>query len=150
MTFAAVEKAMFSCPQAPFELIIEIFSDDILRLRIGKPSASYLPPERQQALAASANYTTQTSIKTNKLVLRSRADESGIEFCDFSGRARLALKFADVSICPRFQLRFELLDEQHFYGLGHGGQPFDRLGLTRRFSNCHINHGLGADIAIPL
>jgi alpha-glucosidase (family GH31 glycosyl hydrolase) len=150
MTFVAIDTAIFSCPQAPFELFIEILSDDILRLRIGNPSASYLPSERQQELAVSAENATQTSIKTNKLALRSRSDESGIEFCDCSGRARLALEFAGVSTRPRLQLRFELLDEQHFYGLGHGGQPFDRLGATRRLSNCHVNHGPGADIAIPL
>ena len=30
------------------------------------------------------------------------------------------------------------------------GQPFDRLGATRRLWNCHVNHGPGGDISIPL
>ena len=41
--------------------------------------------------------------------------------------------------------------QQHFYGLGEGGQQFDRLGATRRLWNNQGNHGqAGADIAIPL
>ena len=47
-------------------------------------------------------------------------------------------------------LRFEVVGEQHFYGLGEGGQQFDRLGITRRFWNFQANRGQGADIAIPL
>lgn len=40
---------------------------------------------------------------------------------------------------------------QHFYGLGEGGQQFDRLGVPRRLWNNQGNHGQsGADIALPL
>src|SRR5690606_26712431 len=48
------------------------------------------------------------------------------------------------------RLRFEILGEQHFYGLGEGGPQFDRLGATRRLWNHQVNRGLGADIAIPV
>jgi alpha-glucosidase (family GH31 glycosyl hydrolase) len=48
-------------------------------------------------------------------------------------------------------VRLRLDHVQHFYGLGEGGQQFDRLGATRRLWNNQGNHGqAGADIAIPL
>ena len=48
------------------------------------------------------------------------------------------------------QLRFEIVGEQHFYGLGEGGQQFDRLGATRRLWNYQASRAQGADMAIPL
>ena len=50
----------------------------------------------------------------------------------------------------RLRLRFDIIGEQHFYGLGQGGHGLDRLGPTRRLWNAHVNHGPGGDIAIPL
>jgi alpha-glucosidase len=40
--------------------------------------------------------------------------------------------------------------EQHFFGLGHGGKQFDRLGETRHFWNSHLGHGPGSDFGVPL
>jgi len=39
--------------------------------------------------------------------------------------------------------------EQHFHGLGEGGQQFDRLGGARRLWNSHSGHGPGSDIGAP-
>ncbi|MFN8525526.1 MAG: glycoside hydrolase family 31 protein [Chloroflexota bacterium] len=50
----------------------------------------------------------------------------------------------------RIQARFEFEGEQHFYGLGQGGQQFDRLGGTRQLWNSHVGHGPGSDTGIPL
>src|SRR5207247_9182210 len=44
----------------------------------------------------------------------------------------------------------EPLGEQHFYGLGEGGQQFDRLGSMRQLWNSHFGHGPGSDIGVPL
>ena len=73
-----------------------------------------------------------------------------LTFHDGDGRA--LLRFAIDSAVPRpdMRLRFEVVGEQHFYGLGEGGQQFDRLGTVRRFWNFQANRGQGADIAIPL
>ncbi|MEO8137319.1 MAG: TIM-barrel domain-containing protein, partial [Betaproteobacteria bacterium] len=46
-------------------------------------------------------------------------------------------------------LRLHFVGEQHFYGMGQGG-AFDRLGVSRRLWNNHVNHACGSDIAIPL
>ncbi len=74
-----------------------------------------------------------------------------IELRDAAGAPLLRLLTSPAPSAPNsVRLRFEVVGEQHFYGLGHGGQPFDRLGATRRLWNCHVNHGGGSDIAIPL
>lgn len=51
-----------------------------------------------------------------------------------------------------FRLRVSLAfaGEQHFYGLGQGGGPLDRLGITRQLWNTHIGHGPGSDMGVPL
>ena len=54
------------------------------------------------------------------------------------------------SASQRIQVWFAPSGEQHFYGLGHGGPRFDRLGEVRQFWNTHIGRGPGSDIGIPL
>jgi alpha-glucosidase len=73
-----------------------------------------------------------------------------LTFYNADGRA--LLRFATDSAMPQpdTRLRFEVVGEQHFYGLGEGGQQFDRLGTVRRFWNFQANRGQGADIAVPL
>jgi alpha-glucosidase (family GH31 glycosyl hydrolase) len=50
----------------------------------------------------------------------------------------------------RFRASFSFSGEQHFYGLGQGGGPLDRLGVTRQLWNSHLGHGPGTDTGIPL
>jgi alpha-glucosidase (family GH31 glycosyl hydrolase) len=52
----------------------------------------------------------------------------------------------------RLRLRVNLAfsGEQHFYGLGQGGGPLDRLGTTRQLWNTHLGHGPGSDMSVPL
>jgi alpha-glucosidase (family GH31 glycosyl hydrolase) len=73
-----------------------------------------------------------------------------LTFHDSTGRPLIRLALDAVQLQPRTRLRFEIIGEQHFYGLGEGGQQFDRLGATRRLWNFQANRGQGADIAIPL
>jgi alpha-glucosidase (family GH31 glycosyl hydrolase) len=51
---------------------------------------------------------------------------------------------------PRVRARFEMAGEQHFYGLGQGGQQFDRLGGMRQLWNTQLGHGPGSDMGVPL
>ena len=78
------------------------------------------------------------------------AEPDSLSLVDTSGRERLRLELGDLRQGDRLSLRFEVLGEQHFYGLGQGGQGFDRLGAARRLWNVHVNHAQGGDIAIPL
>ena len=56
-----------------------------------------------------------------------------------------------IAVHGGIAVRLAIGHAQHFYGLGEGGQQFDRLGATRRLWNNQGNHGQsGADIAIPL
>ncbi len=50
----------------------------------------------------------------------------------------------------RVHARFAFSGEQHFYGLGQGGGPLDRLGTYRQLWNTHLGHGPGSDMAVPL
>lgn len=113
----------------------------IARLRLGEgtaPEASWLaePPE------------ASGSIASGPAIVRLDA-EGRLELGRAGAPPELRLSL-DPGDGARLRLGFEAAGEQHFYGLGHGGMPFDRLGATRRLWNCHVNHGLGSDIAIPL
>ena len=50
----------------------------------------------------------------------------------------------------RVHARFAYAGEQHFYGLGQGGGPLDRLGTSRQLWNTHLGHGPGSDMGVPL
>ena len=122
-------------------IAIDRCTDRILRLRIGAGTAaahSYLPAAprcTQGDSAAEAPLPVQTAEK--------------IELREPAGAGMLRLLTAHCAQDDHStRLRVETVSEQHFHGLGHGGQPFDRLGATRRLWNCHVNHGGGSDIAI--
>jgi alpha-glucosidase (family GH31 glycosyl hydrolase) len=82
--------------------------------------------------------------------LRWAESPPALEFCDRAGNVKLRLARPAIESRRKYRLHFEVVGEQHFYGLGQGGQPFDRLGATRRLWNRHVNHGPGGDIAVPL
>jgi alpha-glucosidase (family GH31 glycosyl hydrolase) len=50
----------------------------------------------------------------------------------------------------RVHARLAFAGEQHFYGLGQGGGPLDRLGTSRQLWNTHLGHGPGSDMGVPL
>jgi len=119
----------------------------IARLRLGSGDAaatSYLPARHwPEARGADA-------IEADDFRLRLAGDPPVLEFASPAGAAWLRLPFSSVDAAHGVRLRFELATEQHFFGLGEGGQQFDRLGATRRLWNSQANHGPGADLAIPL
>ena len=78
-------------------------------------------------------------------------DDAGmLVFRDAAGRALLQLAFTSLALTPEVNMRLMLPGEQHFYGMGEGGQQFDRLGVSRRLWNLQANHGQGADMAAPI
>ena len=114
----------------------------------GKMASSYLQPETSPPAARRAG--PETAIEGEADLLRHVESPPSLEFCDRAGRSKLRLARPAIDLEPKRRLRFEVVGEQHFYGLGQGGQPFDRLGATRRLWNRHVNHGPGGDIAVPL
>ncbi|HUB49396.1 MAG TPA: TIM-barrel domain-containing protein [Acetobacteraceae bacterium] len=82
--------------------------------------------------------------------LTADAADGTLTFRSADGRALLRFAIDSAAMQDDLGLRFEVVGEQHFYGLGEGGQQFDRLGIARRFWNFQANRGQGADIAIPL
>ena len=89
-------------------------------------------------------------IATADLSLRFDPAALRLDFGNGAGRTWLRLVLSATETRPRLRLRFDIVGEQHFYGLGQGGHGLDRLGTTRRLWNAHVNHGPGGDIAIPL
>ncbi len=135
---------------APLKLTVEALSPKVMRIRIGAAAASapsYLPvkdwPEASTTL-------DRDCVRSAALGVRLLPKDEVLEFSDREGRPRLRFDLAAIEAGARLRLRFEIVGEQHFYGLGQGGQPLDRLGATRRLWNCHVNHGPGGDIGIPL
>lgn len=135
---------------APVDIAVHTCSDRLIRFRIGgTPAASYLPAGELPLHPASVDAGSGT-IAVGTLSLRLLPGRGWLEFGDADGRARLRLDLSTMEARERLRLSFEIVGEQHFYGLGQGGQPLDRLGAARRLWNCHVNHGPGGDIGIPL
>ncbi len=138
----------------PVPLAITVVRPSAVRVEIGPPEpgagTSFLP-ERPQAPAQPPRRAASPDVlDTGALVLGISAEARGVEFADRSGRPRLRLPLTEVRLSPDARLRLEIVGEQHFYGLGENGPPFDRLGVSRRLWTKHVAHGCGSDISIPL
>jgi alpha-glucosidase (family GH31 glycosyl hydrolase) len=135
----------FAAGRAQIPVSAEICTSRITRLRVGEVDPHFSFLGYHDLAAASPKDLEKPDIGLRFV------DETGcVEFCNGTGTTRLRLALAATGHSPRLRLRFEIVGEQHFYGLGHGGQGFDRLGTARRLWNAHVNHGPGSDIAIPL
>ena len=131
----------------PIGLSAAILTSRSVRLRIGGSGGpSYLPPREWPG----GDGVTPDGITTADLKLRFDPDAMRLDFASGAGRVFLRLVLSATETRPRLRLRFDIVGEQHFYGLGQGGHGLDRLGTTRRLWNAHVNHGPGGDIAIPL
>ena len=140
---------------APILLAVEACGKGVMRLRFGGSAAvaaapSYLPKAAWAATTAVAEARSTDVVAGGGLSVRLLAESGRLELRDFGDEPRLVLDLAAIETRMRLRFGFEILGDQHFYGLGHGGQPLDRLGATRRLWNSHVNHGPGGDIAIPL
>lgn len=147
---------------APVPVTVAARSQSIVRVEIGPASAgpnlSFLPDEPRPAAPSRAAAPPET-LTTGTLAISLAADPQGLEFAAPAGsehgaaaarRAYLRLPLAEVLSAPQPRLRFEIVGEQHFYGLGENGPPFDRLGVSRRLWTKHVSFGYGSDISIPL
>jgi len=137
---------------APVPVSVTLCTARIVRVRIGPvdPDASYMPARTWPGAAFTETSGPPASLETGALTLRIATDPASVTFSDRLGHARLRLPLAGLRGAPSLRVRLELASVQHLYGLGEGGQQFDRLGTTRRFWTNHANHGHGADIPIPL
>jgi alpha-glucosidase len=133
---------------APLPIAIEAIGPELVRLSFGRDAAkapSYLdarPP------AAGKLTASETSLGTGALMLN--LGHCHLHLCDAGSNTRLHIELNTIEAGSRWRIRFINQGEQHFYGLGQGGLPLDRLGTTRRLWNSHINHGPAGDIPIPL
>jgi alpha-glucosidase len=155
MQFAAAARGEIVVEGAPIALVVEVCADRVMRLRCGGSAAaeaapSYLPKRAWAGARAVAEGHTTTVVAARDLSLGVSADRGKLELRGPGDEPRLALDIAGIETNGRLRFRFEIVGEQHFYGLGQGGLPLDRLGTTRRLWNAHVNHGLGGDIGIPL
>ena len=138
----------------PIPLHIQVLTPRLLRLRLGERSenspASYLFPRDWAPAAFKRTARRPAGIDTGELVVEIDRDPWRLSLCDPSGAVRVQMPLDAVALGPRLGFRIEAREGQHYYGLGEGGQSFDRLGVTRRLWNHHVNHGPGAQISIPL
>jgi alpha-glucosidase len=140
---------------APILLAVEACGKGVMRLRFGGSGAvaaapSYLPKAAWAGATTVAEASSTEVVAGGGLSLRLLAESGRLELRDFGDEPRLVLDLAAIETRVRLRFGFEILGDQHFYGLGHGGRPLDRLGATRRLWNSHVDHGPGSDIAIPL
>ena len=148
--FAEASDASLAIMGAGVPVGVDALHPRIARLRIGggeRESFLESPPpavvgtlaQRGPAGAVAADFSLSLDTGARAVEFRNRGD------------VRLfSLDLASLCRGTDRRLGFEAAGEQHFYGLGHGGGGLDRLGTTRRLWNCHVNHGPGADIAVPL
>ncbi|MGH7122872.1 MAG: TIM-barrel domain-containing protein, partial [Stellaceae bacterium] len=139
---------------APVPLAIYVLTPRLVRVRLGErpenSPASYLSAGDTQASALTRATAWPARIDTGELVIEVATDPWRLSLCDRDGTTRLQVPLDTVVLGPRLRLRLEAREGQHYYGLGEGGQSLDRLGVTRRLWNHHVNHGPGAQISIPL
>jgi alpha-glucosidase len=136
-------------------LAVEVCAERVIRLRFGPTAAaasapSYLPTRAWAGATADAERRATDVVAAAGPSLRLLADIGKLELRGPDDAPRLILDIAGIEARGRPRFRFEIVGEQHFYGLGQGGLPLDRLGTTRRLWNNHVNHGPGGDIGIPL
>jgi alpha-glucosidase (family GH31 glycosyl hydrolase) len=143
----AAARGVVPIAEAPIPIDVSVAMPGILRIRLGRREfcspTSYLG-WRQEPEAGNADRDA------GDIVARFATDPARIVFADRAGRVLISLMTSDAQLEPAVRLRFEITGEQHFFGLGEGGQQFDRLGATRRLWNYQANRGQGSDMAVPL
>jgi alpha-glucosidase len=136
---------------APLPIAIEAVAPEVIRLSFGDEAASapsYLP--LRPAADSTLLRATSTLLSTEHLTLGLDSARQHLRLADRSDATQLQIELGTIEQEPRWRIRFINAGEHHFYGLGQGGLPLDRLGTTRRLWNSHINHGPAGDIPIPL
>lgn len=133
---------------APLPISLEAIGPELVRLSFGRDAAtapSYLDARPKAGGKLTAN---GGSLSAGGLTLKLENDD--LHLADATGKTQLRLELRTIESGSRWRIRFINQGEHHFYGLGQGSLPLDRLGTTRRLWNSHINHGGAGDIPIPL
>ena len=65
-----------------------------------------------------------TMFRGGRPVLPASGRSGRLELRDFGDEPQLVLDLAAIETRMKLRFRFEILGDQHFYGLGHGGRPF--------------------------
>lgn len=135
----------------PIPIELRVRAPGVACVRLGKPHeaspASYLPPGDWRSVSAAVDGAL---LDIGDVVIRRTGNPETLTFYSRDGRELLRLAISESEFGARLRLRLGLVGEQHFYGLGEGGQQFDRLGTTRRLWNYQASRAQGADMAIPL
>jgi alpha-glucosidase (family GH31 glycosyl hydrolase) len=127
---------------------VTLCTSRIVRVRLGEAAPGATSYVGSRTWSEAAHCSAPGRVNTGEITVT--VAEGYLEFGNRSGVMQLLLTLDETHIRPQRRVRLQTLGEQHFYGLGEGGQQFDRLGAVRRFWNFQSNRGLGADIAIPL
>ncbi len=139
---------------APLPLHIQALTPRLLRLRLGErvenSPASYLAPRDWAPVACKSTTDWPRRIETGELALEISRDPWRVSLSDRNGARLMQLPLDAISLGRPLRLRLEASEGPHYYGLGEGAAALDRLGVTRRLWNHHVNHGPGAQISIPL
>jgi len=151
MCSAAPAGRAFRVATSALPIRVAACSPRVVRISVGErppgAASSYLPDPPSSLRDDDAFPGT---LETGAVSLQATADSCMLSFGDAAGSAWLRFALDAVSLQPRARLRWTIVGEQHLYGLGEGGQQFDRLGCVRRLWNFQANRGRGADIAAPL
>src|SRR5215831_15539612 len=142
---AGLELAGASGPVA-----ITFCSPRIVRVSFGEPrpsAASFVAPRTFAPSSVEVAEGEPVRLGTSALRLEVATEPLRLTFADGAGTWLLR---EPPDGAARVRARFTFADEQHFYGLGHGGGRLDRLGQGRVLWNSHLGHGPGSDIAVPL
>ena len=139
---------------APLPITIEAIGPEIVRLSFGGSAAAEAPSYLAARPVGVPGLLTATGAGTlagtERLTLGLDSGKGHLRLADGADKTQLQIELGTIEQDPRWRIRFINAGEHHFYGLGHGGLPLDRLGTTRRLWNSHINHGPAGDIPIPL
>jgi len=138
----------------PLPLSLTVLGPRIVRVRLGERAegspASFLPVRAWPPVPFRRTSGWPARIDTGELIVEVSRDPRRLSLCSRDGTVRMQMPLDAVGLGPGIRLHLEASEGQHYYGLGAGGQPFDRVGVARRLWNHHVNHGPGAQVSIPL
>src|SRR5581483_6493045 len=136
-------------------LAVTVCSERIVRVELevgAQPRPSFVLPRAWPAVRVATTDGESVRMATSALTLDVAASPTRLTVSDASG-AWLLREPDDGGLAidgGRRRARFAFSGEQHFYGLGQGGGPLDRLGTTRQLWNTQLGHGPGSDMSVPL
>ncbi|MDB5883506.1 MAG: glycoside hydrolase family 31 [Ramlibacter sp.] len=146
-------------PRGDSTLAVTACSPQIVRIRVERRGESagpvYAAPRDEHIDEVEVTVTTgeAPSLRTANCAIE-MSPSGRLAFSDARGvflrEAQVGGIWHDDASTGRVGARFEIQGDQRFYGLGQGGQQFDRLGGTRELWNSMMGHGPGSNVPMPL